>query len=173
MGTINFKTSKYITMAHETKTGLDLFNDSNWYEEERQYLLDHGTDEEDIEDELADRAEAYAAFYEEQDFLTVQNELKEHSFVYFDITLQGGYYDGFQLLIDDSCTVWDEEDRKDALEEVEEIRSFLHTCNDFGMRACSPHWCTGWKDFNETADAIEDACNAMRKEVEELALEEA
>lgn len=37
--------------------------------------------------------------------------------------------------IDFGRDIWDEEDKQAALEEVEQIRAFLHECNGLGMRA--------------------------------------
>lgn len=161
MGTINFRTSKYITMAFES---IDM---------DKELLEVLKEESETYGGEVQDYIDAYIKDTEESDFENVRFILEKYSFRFFSVSQSCGYYDGSQIIIEKEYDAEDEEEQAEELEEIESLRMLLHECNGVGMRACSPHWCTGWKDFDETADAIEDACDAMRKEVEELELEEA
>lgn len=160
MGTINYKTSRYITMAFES---VDV--DKELFEVLQEESETYGG-------EVQDYIDAYIKDTEEADFENVRSILETYSFRFFSVSQDFGYYDGSQIIIEKEYAAEDEEEQAEELEEIEALRMLLHECNGVGMRACSPHWCTAWKDFDGTADAIENACDAMRKEVEELELEE-
>lgn len=94
----------------------------------------------------------------------VENALNDCEFYYFKVTIKPGYYEGFQIRIEDdfpyALDSW--ENRRDANKEITTIKHFLLECVKIGMRQCFPGWCTGWSDRAETIDAIKAAARDMR-----------
>lgn len=174
MGTINYGKSEYITMGFENPvTAYELLNDSAWVESERRFLLDECDFEEDeIEDALETSAERDANLYFEDDIANISFVMRDLDLRYFEVSLEYGYYDGAYIDIDFGRDIWDEEDKQAAIEEVEQIRAFLHECNGLGMRACYPHWVTHFDDFAETEKEIEKAYVAMRADIMEIGTSE-
>lgn len=158
MGTINYGTSKYITMGFETLTAWDIEQDKRLFAELEKEAETYGGD-------IDEYIYTYIQDCEESDYENIDYILQSHSFDYFNITLECGYYDGCYLKIDDGRDIWDDDDKCDALKEVEEVRAFLHECNGSGMRACYPHWCTTFDDYEKTKEEIEKACDAMRADI--------
>lgn len=146
MGTINYGTSDYITLG----------------------IRPYDTD--DFIDENGEIDYNLINIYYEDDFTNIENELKKHNFYYYHIALKSGYYEGFYLDIENNFSValdnW--EDRRAANKEITEIKQFLIDCAGLGLVKCSPGWCTGYYDYNETVAAISDAVKEMRAELKTI-----
>ena len=149
MGTINHKTSDYITMAI------------------RPYDIDDFRNEEELSDKTDSELYDLIHEYYEDDWANVESVLNKQSFYYFHVEIEAGYYEGFSVQIENNMAVcYDNyEEKKEALLEVKAIKSFLLEIADLGMRACYPGWHTTYDDRNETIKAIKKAAAEMRKEV--------
>lgn len=145
MGAVNYGTSDYITIGYNCDT--EYVKDDFWHDEDEQ------------------RAFEISFLYDE-----VQEELAKHSFRYYHIEIDPGYYEGFTLRIENNYPValdsW--QDRRYANKEITEIKQFLIACAGLGLVQCSPGWCTGYSDYNDTITAIKAAVKEMRDEIHNM-----
>ena len=163
MGAINYFTSDYITLGLRPYDADDFIND--------QGFMDFIRDEWNID--ISDQNAVYNAVRNEIsncyecDYENIKTELEKHYFYYYHVTIKPGYYEGFTLDIENNFPValdsW--EDRRDANKEITEIKQFLIDCAGLGLVACSPGWCTGYKDYKGTLKAIREAVKEMRSEL--------
>ena len=160
MGAVNYFTSDYITMGLRPYDSLELENDLEFMEEMQEQVNEYGGTIENAIAEYID--ECYNS-----DYANIETELKKHNFYYYHITIKPGYYEGFTLDIENNFPValdsW--KDRRDANKEVTEIKQFLIVCAGLGLVKCSPGWCTGYSDYNDTIKAIKAAIKEMRDEL--------
>lgn len=159
MGAINYGTSDYITMGIKPESTWDYEHDPAIMEEMKEYAEEYDCSiDEAIEQNIETNAEAD---YENAKFI-----LNQHSFYYYHITLNPGYYEGFYIDIENNFPValdsW--EDRKDMLKEIREIESMLKELAGCGIVSCYPGWCTGYADYKQTLKDIKAACKEMREE---------
>lgn len=141
MGTINYKTSDYITLGY----------------------LDYS--QQDFDDEYT--PDDYY-IYEEDDYTQIQYLLKDQHFYYFNVTLEPGYYSGFSLDIENNFSYcFDNYSEKlQALKEITQIKKImLYLVENFSIRAVYPGWCTGYADRQETLSEINAAIKTMRDDV--------
>lgn len=141
MGTINYKTSDYITIGYNDFCQQD-FDDE--YTEDDYY------------------------YQEEDDFLQVKYLLDREQFYYFHVTVEAGYYSGFSINIEHNFSYCYDSasDKRQAQKEITAIKKFLLLCvNDFNMCAVCPGWCTTYKDYKSTLQAIDAAIKEMRQTV--------
>ena len=160
MGTINHKTSDYITMANYPLCACDLEKDPDFMDCIREGVKEYGgTIEEAIETYIRD--------VEEEDFFNVENILEKYDFYYFHVVIEPGYYEGFSIQIENNFQVYFDcwEDKRDAQKEITRIKAFLLECADCGIVQCFPGWCTGYANREETIEGIKEAVKAMREEV--------
>ena len=136
MGTINYTTSNYITMGIVPYDIDDLKKDSCFMAEAAEEVAEYGGVLND--DYLYD----YISDCYESDYDNIKSELEKHSFYYYNIKLEYGYYEGFSLYIEnnfgiayDSC-----KDKNEAQKEITEIKQFLIDCADMGLVSCYPGW---------------------------------
>ena len=164
MGTVNYFTSDYITMAVEPCSVCDFDRT-----EARDFLLENGYEQEEITDAVIDAyLSELVSVYAEDIYSDIKAMLKKHVFNFFDITLKWGYYDGFSLDIRYICkgdTVDGWQDKRDAQKEITEIKRFLLECADAGLVACYPSWCTRYEEYSGTVKAISAAVKEMRQDV--------
>lgn len=143
MGTINYKTSKYITM------GATLFEadpDADYDE----YLFAH----EDYDLACEEAAQE------------VRARITAYGFDFFDVTVDYGYYEGFCILIDSKYVYYDDaQEKREAQAEITRLKKFLRECADMGLRSCYPGWCMGYADYAGTLKDIDEAIREMRQEV--------
>ena len=159
MGTINYKTSDYITMGIEPTTAYDVEQDAGLLEELQENAQEYGTTlEEEIERLLQDN--------EECDRDNAETILNKYNFYYYHITLQPGYYDGFYIDIENNFGLCydDHEEKKEAQKEITEIKKMLYELAGVGLVACFPGWCTTYKDYKGTIQEINNAIKEMREE---------
>ena len=159
MGTINFKTSDYITLGTKPYSIEDFINDEDFIAEYEEY--GSGRSAEDFALDMIAR-------YEEDDYENVRSILGKDGYRgVFNVTIEAGYYDGFSLNIESNFPIafdcW--EDKRDAQKEITEIKRLLIECAGVGMVACYPWWCTTYEDYEGTIKKINEAIKAMREEV--------
>lgn len=166
MGTINYRTSEYITLA--TKDYIITEADAI------EHLVYMGYTEEEIEDINLD--EVTSMLYndnEEADYDNAEYILKKYDFDYFNVAILGGYYDGLQVDIEiNDYGLWagDEEDFRDsiteAIDEIETLKKLMIELAGIGLLACSPGWVMGWYNYNETLEKIDLACEKIKHELQ-------
>ena len=141
MGTINYKTSDFITLGY-----LD-YSQQNFDDE---YTLD----------------DYY--IYEDDDYTQIKNLLEKQCFYYFHITLEPGYYSGFTIDIEHNFNYcYDNYSEKlEALKEVTQIKNFLlYIVNNFNISVVYPGWCTTYGDYKTTISEINAAIKEMKNEI--------
>lgn len=137
MGTINYKTSDYITIGYDCRCiNYDYDNDFD-----PDFIIN--------------------------DYDTVKNILDKYIFNTFDISLEYGYYQGFYINIKfdylyfDDCT-----ERSEAQKEITSIKkALLEIVNNTNCYAVFPGWCTGYADHKNTLIEIANAVKQMRQTV--------
>lgn len=160
MGTINHKTSDYITMANYPVDFADLENDADFMDCIREGIEEYGGT---IEEAIVD----YIRTCEEDDLINVEGILGKFDFYYFHVWIEPGYYEGFSIQIENNFPIYFDcwEDKRYAQKEITQIKAFLLECADCGIVQCFPGWCTGYANRVETIKGIKEAVWAMREEV--------
>ena len=163
MGTINYKTSDYITLGLKPYDRDDFMNDTEYMDYIRE---EWGIDTND-ERAVYNTIDEEISYYYEADYANIETELKKHRFYYYHVRIEPGYYEGFTLDIEFNFGVafdsW--EDRREAQKEITEIKRFLIECAGMGMVVCWPGWGTSYGDYKQTLTAINKAVKGMREEV--------
>ena len=160
MGTINYRTSSYLTLGIEPYSVFDLKHDADFMDEVQAEIKEYGgTVEECIR--------AYIDGCYEADMENVEFILSRYSFYYFHVAIRAGYYEGFSLDIENNFPVAfdDWEDKRAAQKEITSLKQCLLECAGVGLVACHPGWCTGYEDYEGTCKAIAAAIKDMRDEV--------
>ena len=136
MGTINYKTSDYITI------GYNLNN------------IDY--EDEFYNDIICDYYDQVKYTLEKQRFYYFNVKLEPGYYEGFSIDIEFNYkycFDGWT-------------DKRDAQKEITQIKKFLLECiNDFECCAVWPGWCTTYRDYNETLKELDAAVREMRETV--------
>lgn len=160
MGTINYKTSDYITLGIVPMTAYELEQDADFMGCILEQVEEYGGT---VEDAIY----RYISVCHEEDFENVRNELEKQDFHYFHVRIEPGYYEGFSLYIENNYGIcydsW--EDKREAQKEVTRLKKFLLACVDFGLVECFPGWCTGFSSLEESIKAISCSVWAMRDEI--------
>lgn len=162
MVTINYKTSDYITLAFKDYCYSDFENDSEFVDYAREQVEKYGGK---IYDIICNEI----ASCEESDYNNIKWYLEnKYDFYFYHVTLEPGYYEGSQLLIENNFSIAynDYTEKRQAKKELKQIRQFLIDCAGCGMVSCSPGWCTGYSDYTETLKDIEKAICAMDNEID-------
>ncbi len=140
MGTINYKTSKYVTLAIEP---VDYDEEEDWELISEWYA--------DLESEVSDL-------------------IDEYEFKYLKVKTVYGYYEGFSIDIEDEFGIdwtgeyWNWEDKADAQKEITRLKGLLYRLLDMGLCVCTPSWCTGYCDPVESRRRIRAGIKEMREE---------
>lgn len=164
MGTINYRTSDYITLA------IKPYNPFDFDEEEitEQYCFDNDVDKEDfnVKEYILDLIQSYY----EDDLENVNEILSKYDFTYYHVKVEYGYYEGFSLDIENNygCCYDDWEDRRYANKEITKLKECLKELADVGLVACYPAWCTSYQDYKGTLKCIDKAIKEMRAEVKTI-----
>lgn len=142
MGTINYRTSNYITLGYDLS--YDFEEDFETYEEAQEYK------QLDIED-----------MWENIDFL-----LKDYDFWYYHISILPGYYEGFSIDIECNYGIaWDDcYQKKAAQKEITQLKKFLLDCIGYGACVVRPGWCTTYLDRTDSIKEIKEAIKEIRTE---------
>jgi len=156
MGTINHKTSDYITLA------LEPYDFDTYKEDYDDYRISMDEEESTTEEALEAMQRTY-----EIDMENIEHCLKSHSFCHFHVAIEPGHYESFSIQIENNRKFYfdDYQQKREALKEVSEIKEFLLDCVDCGMVACYPGWCTHYEDREPTKKLINKAYAEMRQEV--------
>lgn len=155
MGTINYGTSKYITV------GMKPYD----YDDLRKIVFECGSDyrkEEDVSDEaIADQNE-YETNCEKE---ICQDILDKYSFDYFDLELKSGYYEGFYLDIESKFEeeLYSKEDMSRAMSEAIVLKKVLYDIidNSKDMCVCHPGWCTAYLNAEDSKKEIDEAIDKI------------
>lgn len=140
MGTINYGTSKYITL------GLEPFAFS------------------DYEDEPGE-CDYFSRSYDMEDLQRDAEQILEcYNFKFFDVSIISGYYEGFYIDISDvSPFLFDESDLPEAFREANCLGALLLRFIKLGLAQCFPGWCTGYASAEESKKAVAAAVCTMKK----------
>lgn len=162
MGAINYGTSDYITLAIQPYDR----DCPDTIAYAHQMAEDMGDDTPEMVEKLIDQ--------DESDFYSLQREniqsiLDNYEFYYYDITIKPGYYEGFSLNIENKyITAYNDcLDKRDAQKELTRVKKCLIECADNGLVKCTPGWCTGYYDHNDTIKSIGETIKKMRAEAKE------
>lgn len=163
MGTINYSTSDYITMAVKPYNVEDFKQDHDFMQLAQEQADECG---ESLDDYLNDELQrCYDA-----DIRNIQSILDNYDFYYYHITIKPGYYEGFSLDIENNFGVaynkW--QDKQEAQKEITQIKKCLSECAGNGLVKCCPHWCTTYYNYGETCKAINEVIKEMREEVKHI-----
>ena len=162
MGTINYKTSDYITMGINPYDIDDFKQDKEYMECIREYF-DGG---EIIDSELDRIIYDDISEYYNDDYSNAKHEIEKHNFRFYHVSLEYGYYEGVQLTIENNFSMCynDYIDKMEAQKEITELCSMLEEIAGYGFVACFPGWCTRYSDYNGTLEEIKKAKEEMRQE---------
>ena len=160
MGTINYRTSDYITLGVKPYSFIELEKDAGLMEEMQAQVDEFGGT---VEEELYKYIDDCYTW----DVENVESILDKYSFYYFHVALEPGYYEGFTINIENNFSVaydtW--EDKREAQKEITQLKKMLIECAGVGFVSCYPGWCSGYDDYKSTLHAIEKAVKEMRGEV--------
>lgn len=161
MGTINYRTVQPLTMGVKPYDIYDLERDNELMNELQNLVDEYGST---LEGEL----NLYIEECYNNDLDNINSILSRYSFLYYHVSIEPGYYEGFYLDIESNFPVafdsW--EDKREVHKEITQLRRFLEECAGVGLVACYPGWCTGYEDYNGTRRAIKAAVKELRKEVD-------
>lgn len=136
MGTINYKTSNYITIG---------YNCNN---------IDYN--EEFYTDSISEDFDTIAGILRNEFFYYFHVELKPGYYEGFSIDIEFNFswcFDNYREKIE-------------AQKEITQIKKFLLKCiNDFELCAVFPGWCSRYADHNETIKLLNEAIKEMREAV--------
>ena len=157
MGTINYKTSDYITMGARIQSYSDFENDSYFLKEMKEEIDRCGL-ENVIYSEIEENYNC--------DRLNVETYLNQHNFVFYHVTIEPGYYEGFSINIENNFPVAynDREEKRQAQKEITELKQFLLDCAGAGIAVVYPGWCTTELSYNDSVKAIKAAIKEIREE---------
>lgn len=159
MGTVNYKTSDYITLGIEPLSVYDLERDPDFMDEITECAAEWNMD-------IDEAIYCYIRDTEEDDQANIESELNKHKFYFYHIKIEPGYYEGFSLDIENNFPIAfnDWQEKREAQKEITEIKQFLLTCVDLGLCEVWPGWCTSYKDRPTTIQAVNEAIKEMREE---------
>ena len=143
MGTINYRTSDFITL------GLEPYDCDEYENEDGEIDFDA------------------RHFDMECDRENIQDILNRYSFYYFHVKIEPGYYEGFSIDIENNyCLCFDSwQDKRAAQKEITQLKKFMLECMENGLCVVWPGWCTTYKSKEESITEIKEAVKAMRAEV--------
>lgn len=162
MGTINYRTSDYITMGIKPYETDDYKNDSDFI----NFIREEWGIDTDNETEVYNAIREQIDFDYEQDIENVKSILDKYNFWFYHVAIKPGYYEGFSLDIENNFPIaYDSyEDKKAAQREITQLKQFLIDCAGIGLVCCFPGWCTTYFDYNETINRIKAAIKEIREE---------
>lgn len=159
MGTVNYKTSKYITIGMQPLCAYDLEHDEQFMQEMQEQVNEYGGS---IENAVSDYIEECA----EEDLYIAENALNKYVFSFFDVRIVPGYYEGFSIQIDTVYNYYDDwKEKREALKEATQLKKFLLECVGNGLVQCFPGWCTAYASPEKTRRAILEAVAEIKREI--------
>ena len=191
MGTINYKTSDYITLGYEPLTMeiyeteqkienaekqrkkiLDIITSvSPWRRELDHYIyfMEKTVDHYDAVIDELNGEKCGLELMQENDFLEAEYILKQYDFTYFHVVIEPGYYEGFSVNIENNHGYCynDYSEKKEALKEVKQVRNFLRDIvHNANLVQVHPGWSTSYETYLTTLQNIDIAIFEMIEEVE-------
>lgn len=162
MGTINYKTSEFLTV------GLMPFD----FDEEKAALIEMG--EEDTPEPTDSEVFDYIFDIEAEERAEVEYHFKDLSFSIFDVKIEPGYYEGFSIDVRLDYLYFDDNEEKEAaIKEAGMIRDlWLYAVNNTNCFEVWPGWVTTYKEYDETLESIEKAYKAMLEAVEKIPVDD-
>lgn len=139
MGAINYKTSKYVTLAIEPV---------DYEEEDWEFIAEWYSD---LGSEVSDLIDEY-------DFEYLKVEVVYGYYEGFSINIEDGFG------IDWAGEYWNWKDKEDAQKEITRLKKLLYRLLDMGLCVCVPSWCTSYYNPVESRRKIRDGIKEMRKE---------
>lgn len=142
MGTINYKTSAYITVGYDCRT--EYARDDFWETEQEQ-------------------RDSEITFLRER----VERLLESYDPLVFPVQIAPGYYEGVSLDIDPEIPVYFGHygEKAEAQKEITALKRLLLQCIEEGLVVTIPGWCTGYLSPDESRAAVLEAVKAMRKDI--------
>lgn len=138
MGTINYKTSDYITLGYNCNN-ID-------YDDDLYYL-----DIEDYYNQIKCRLEDVYFYY-------FHVTLEPGYYAGYSLNIENNFPVCFN----------DYSEKQGAQKEITQIKNFLLECiNDFECCAVYPGWCTGYADYKTTLKELDAAVREMRNAVKD------
>ena len=138
MGTINYKTSDYITIGYNC-------NNIDYEDEFYNDIIS------DYYEQAAQRLKEYSFYYFH---ITIEPGYYEG----FSINIEYNFpycFDNYY-------------EKREALKEVTQIKAFLMECiNDFECCVVYPGWCTSYLNYNDSLKKLNDAIKEMRQAVKD------
>ena len=163
MGTINYKTSEYITL---TIKPYDFYDQKEALIDD--YISEYYASRQEAENKINDDfvydriCDYYAADSDNAQIILDKNQLW-----YFNMRVEMGYYEGVQVLIENNYPVCFDnyQEKQEAQKEITKIKSILEYLAGCGYVSTSCGWCMGYKDYKGTLKDIRAAVREMRQEV--------
>ena len=163
MGAINYKTSKFLTLGVNPA-----FYDFETIKKDYLNNLDYyGMDADEITENFINDQ---IAFYYECDRENAENILNNYDFNIFSVGIEPGYYEGFSINIDFDWLYFDDSNEKrDAQKELTKLKKCLiDLTNGAGLVVCFPGWCTGYLDYENTLNQINEAIKDAREYIRKI-----
>lgn len=127
VGTVNYGTGEYITLAYQP-----------------------------VEDDSQENQEKFGDLYLNMKVDSIFNEYGDFEFL--EVIRDNGYYEGFYVAINTGDLVgagfYNKDQMLDAFLELERVRKLLVELLDAGLFVCHPGWCTGWLNYGESLNEI-------------------
>ena len=159
MGTFNYKTSDYITLAIEPYCYYDFESDTEFMKEVTEQIENYGGTIPEVISTYIE--ECYSCDYE-----NAKHIIDNFQSWLYHLSIEPGYYEGLQIDIEYNFIAFDSfEEKKDAQKEITRLKAVLQELAGCGFVACSPGWCTGYSNYSETFEKINEAVKIMREEV--------
>lgn len=164
MGAWNYGNSDVITVAD-----YDIIYTPS-IEEIEDVMAEYECDEKEAENILHQQHYDYTV----ERFDSVNALFKNQDFKYYTVSVDEGYYEGFQINISREQLAFDYwYQRKEMHKELTKIKNkIIVAIEEYTMRVCYPGWCIGWKDtINESLKALKEAIKEERKVINSLKIE--
>lgn len=157
MGTINYKTSDYITLSIQPYD----------YEDIKAGMIENYP--ELIEENTIKDGYIYSEIAElyDCDKENAQSYIDKYNLYYFHVAIEPGYYEGLSIDIQNNFPVFFDNyiEKKEAQKEVTQLKQLLIDLAGCGYVKTSPGWCTGYCDYKSTIKGIREAIKDIRQEV--------
>lgn len=159
MGTVNYETSKYITLGLQPLSAYDLERDEVFMQVMQEQVDEYGGS---IEDAISE----YIEDCTEEDWYTAEKSLSKYFFRFFDVRILPGYYEGFSIQIDTTYNYYDDwNEKREAMKEATQLKNFLLECVENGLVQCFPGWCTAYASPEKSRHAILEAVAEIKREI--------
>lgn len=158
MGSVNYFTSEYITLAIKPYDTDDFLSDTDFI----TYCRECNISPDDLPDYINDTINDYY----DADAENARAILAIFDFNFFTVSIVPGYYEGLSVKIETNYSFYDDyAEKRDALKETTQLKECLHKLNGVGFHACAPFWVTAYYDYADTEKMIIQAIDEMRTDI--------